>query len=256
MGGDGHALGTCERRRPADFELVVPALNEEGRIGETIAALSEHLATRPWRSHILVVDNGSVDGTTEVVDVHRGRTPIDVIGCRVRGKGAAVRCGMAHTSARWVGYCDADLATPAVAIDAGIWLLQRGVQVVVGSRKCEGAEYASPPSLGRRAASQLFHLMARQIVTGISDTQCGFKLFDGSAGRRLFASTRASGFAFDVEILALARREGMSIAELPVSWSDRKGSTFRMVNDGLRSFYDLRNIARFPPPEDLGDVAG
>lgn len=228
----------------ADLDLVIPALNEEARIGRTIAALSEHLSSRPWRSRILVVDNGSVDGTAEVVDTHARDIPIEVIECRVRGKGAAVRRGVSHTTAHWIAYCDADLATSPRSIDAGVEMLRRGYQVVVGSRRCEGAGYVVTQPLARRAGSRLFNLLASQLVGGLSDTQCGFKLFEGSAGRKLFASSSVPGFAFDVEILALAYQQSLPMIELPVLWSDRHGSTLRPLADGLRAFADLRRLIR------------
>jgi dolichyl-phosphate beta-glucosyltransferase len=237
-------FGPGEAFAPGDLDLVIPALNEEARIGVTIAALSEHLATRPWRSRILVVDNGSVDGTAEMVDGYAGDIPVEVIGCKVRGKGAAVRVGVSHSTARWVGYCDADLSTSPRAVDAGIEMLRRGYQVVVGSRRCEGGGYIVPQSLARRIGSQAFHLVAGRLVPGISDTQCGFKLFAGEAARRLFTLSVVSGFAFDVEILALGRQEGMAMIEIPVEWSDRRGSTFRPTSDGLRAFSDLRVVTR------------
>ncbi len=229
---------------PADLDLVVPARNEEERIGPTIVALSEHLASRPWRSRILVVDNGSVDGTSEVVDGHVGAVPIEVIGCRARGKGAAVQMGMAHSTARWVGYCDADLSTPAATVDDGVNLLRRGYRVVVGSRRCEGADYLVSQPVSRRIGSRVFQVLAGRMVGGISDTQCGFKLFEGEVGRRLFASSRVAGFAFDVEVLALAHHQGLSVIEVPVAWSDRDGSTFRPLTDGIRAVSDLRTVRR------------
>lgn len=230
--------------REPDFDLVVPALNEERRIGKTVAALCAHLATAPWSSRIIVVDNGSVDATSEVVDLHGHAVEIDLIGCRTTGKGAAVRSGMARTSAGWVGYCDADLATPPQAIDQGLELLRQGHQVVLGSRRALGADYVVRQPLHRRAGSRAFRAFTASLIGPVSDSQCGFKLFDGPSARELFSTIRTHGYAFDVEVVAKARRMGLDIAELPVAWTDQGGSTFRPFADGVRTFRDLRQVSK------------
>lgn len=233
-----------EHNQTFDFDLVVPALNEERRIGRTVSALCAHLGAAPWRSRILVVDNGSVDATSAVVDQHGHTVEVDVIGCRTRGKGAAVRAGMVRSSAPWVGYCDADLATPPEAIDRGIELLELGHQVVVGSRRTLGADYLVRQPFHRRAGSRAFHAFTARLTGPISDSQCGFKLFDGDIARALFSTLRTHGYAFDVEVVAKARHRNLDIVELPVAWSDQQGSTFRPLADGVRAFRDLREVTK------------
>jgi glycosyltransferase involved in cell wall biosynthesis len=228
-----------------DLQIVVPAINEERRIGETIEALCLHLADRPWRSGVIVVDNGSADATAEVVDLsHRNRLAVEVIGCRQRGKGAAVRKGILQSTARWVGYCDADLSTPVDCIDKAVGLLAEGWDIVVGSRRCAGAEYVIPQPLLRRCGSMAFRALASPIVGSISDTQCGFKLFQGDTARSLFRASQQSGFAFDIEILARAAVRGLQMIELPVSWADQEGSTFKPLSDGVRAVRDLIEVQR------------
>lgn len=229
-----------------DLDLVVPALNEEERIGATVRALVDHLRTRDWRSRILVVDNGSVDDTSGIVDRSGLGEDVDVevIGCRRAGKGAAVRTGVARSDAPWVGYCDADLSTPVEDVDRAVGLLREGYAVVVGSRRCLGARYVVPQSLHRRMGSRTFAALTSGVVGAVTDTQCGFKFFHGDTARRLFPAVRSDGFAFDVELLAHAVREQLPLAEIPVQWSDRAGSTFRPVADGVRCAFDVVAIAR------------
>jgi glycosyltransferase involved in cell wall biosynthesis len=234
-------------RRSADVELdlVIPALNEEKRIGGTLAALFEEAEESELAIRILVVDNGCVDATSDVVNGTRSdRTPVELISCRTRGKGAAVRAGVHRSTAPFVGYCDADLSTPPSAVTLGLDLLHSGWQVVIGSRRCTGAGYSVPQSHLRRMGGFAFRTMAAGLSGPVTDTQCGFKLFQTEVAKELFSPTTPAGFAFDVEVLAQARQRNHRMIELPISWTDRPDSSFRPVVDGLRSFRELRQIRR------------
>ncbi len=225
------------------LDLVIPALNEELRIGATVAAICQVIAGQPWAIRIVVVDNGSSDATTEVVDLaSRADVPLQVISCRTRGKGAAVRTGILHSHAPFVGYYDADLSTPPSAIVPGIDLLRSGWDVVIGSRRTAGVEYLQAQRLRRRLGGMAFRAMARRFTGSISDTQCGFKLFRGDVARTLFEGSVLNGFAFDVEILARARRLHLKMIELPIEWSDQEGSTFRPLADGLAAFREMHAV--------------
>jgi dolichyl-phosphate beta-glucosyltransferase len=226
------------------LDLVVPVLNEELRIGATIAAIHEATAGAPFGLELIVVDNGCVDTTTEIVDPDRWAIPIKLVSCRTRGKGAAVRAGIRHSTAPFVGYCDADLSTPPSAIRSGVDLLSAGWEVVIGSRRCAGASYVVPQTTLRRLGSFAFRTMASDVCGSISDTQCGFKLFRSDVAKMLFEPATLDGFAFDVEILARARRASSRMIELPIQWSDQDHSSFRPVADGLRSFQELRHLQR------------
>ena len=229
----------------ADLELVIPALNEESRIEATVSAVCDWAQASRRRVHLIVVDNGSADATTESVDrALDGHLSAEVVGCRFRGKGAAVRAGIAKSRAPLVGYCDADLATPLSVLDPGLQLLEDGWDVVIGSRLCAGASYVVPQPFLRRSGSWCFRRVARRYAGAISDTQCGFKLFRGPAARAIFSATSMTGFAFDVEVIAHAQSRGLRIVELPVTWSDKDGSTFRPLRDGLSSFRDLAVLRR------------
>lgn len=219
----------------ADLEIVVPVLNEERRLPGTLEQLIPFLGSRSWSSRLIVVDNGSVDATADVVDrAERLGVEVDVVGCRARGKGAAVRAGMARTTARWVGYCDADMSTPLETFDEAVHQLERGFDVVLASRRCTGARYLVEQPYLRRLAGRLFHTATGSLVRPVADTQCGLKLFRGPAARDLFASCELSGFAFDVEVIARANRAGLRLIELPVEWSDCDGSTLHLARESVK----------------------
>jgi dolichyl-phosphate beta-glucosyltransferase len=228
-----------------DIELVIPVLNEEVRIGRTLEAICDWAEGSDLAVGLVIVDNGSADATTECVDRVAGqRIHHQVVSCRTRGKGAAVRAGILRTRAPLVGYCDADLSTPPTMVDPAVKLIREGWDVVLGSRRAEGARYVVPRSPLRQFGSWSFQRLAQKYVAGVADTQCGFKMFRGDAGRQIFLQTRTDGFAFDVEIVARAQRLGHRVVELPVHWSDESGSTFRPLKDGISSFRDLAVLHR------------
>jgi glycosyltransferase involved in cell wall biosynthesis len=221
-----------------DLDIVVPVFNEESRLGPTLRALTAHTATLPLSVRVTVVDNGSVDRTAEVVDEAAGRSPqntsVRLIGCSRQGKGAAVRRGLLASTARWRGFCDADLSTPPQVLTDVVAHLGRGASVVIGSRRVAGAGYEVAQPLVRRLGSSTFRLMTRPLVGGVADTQCGFKFFSAEAAEQIFSRVTANGFAFDVEVLAVANRLGLPVVEVPVRWTDQEGSSFSVWTHGRR----------------------
>lgn len=240
--------------RPRELEILIPAYNEERRLSDTLVALARHLRRRGIDGALRVVDNGSSDRTTDVVDrAAAAGIPVTVTGCSRRGKGAAVARGMMTSTARWVGFCDADLATPAEAVDDALDRLRAGHQVVIGSRRCAGARMQLRQPLVRRVGGAGFRLLTRRYSGPVADTQCGFKFFEAAAARAVFADIRLSGFAFDLEVVARARRLGLDMVEIPVAWTDQQGSTFRPVADGRKVVRELWRLHReIPVPELAG----
>lgn len=227
----------------ADLDVIIPAYNEELRIGGALDALCRQFAGQPGRIRVLVVDNGSVDATVEVVDrVRRLGVRIDIINCQTPGKGAAVRAGVAHATAPYVAYVDADTSVPPYVLATGLALLEHGWDGVIGSRRALGGQYAVAQPRLRRVGSWAFNLAARTIVGPLSDTQCGMKMFKRELASEIFADSRINGFAFDVEILARARAAGMRLMELPITWTDSTGSSFDPVKDGIASFREIARV--------------
>lgn len=229
-----------------DVEVIVPAWNEEARLANTLRSLTGHLAGQPWSSAVVVVDNGCVDRTADLVRQVAAESPVDVqlIGCTEPGKGAAIRRGVLRSRARVIGFQDADLATPLDALAPAIRALALGADIAVASRRCPGGRIQDPQPALRRLGGDIFHYLTGKVVPGIHDTQCGFKFMRGDVARELFAELTTDGFAFDVELLARAQARGLRIAELPVTWVSQDGSTFRMSRDGRRAYSDLFRLWR------------
>jgi dolichyl-phosphate beta-glucosyltransferase len=228
-------------------QLIIPAYNEQNRLPATLKSLRAYaLSTAELPDpplEVLVVDNGSTDDTAAVAAAMSTRVlPIRVVFCAEPGKGAAVRAGMAASTADIVGFMDADGATDLSALAAAAGLLNAGADVVIGSRGLEESETEARHHWLRHAGAALYRAAAARLVPGIVDTQCGFKVLRGDLAREVFASVATPGFAFDVELLARCRRARARIEELPVIWADMPGSTFSPIRHGLRSFADLVSI--------------
>lgn len=228
-----------------DLEIVIPAYNEAERLPRTLRRTVSFLERQPWSSGITVVDNGSADDTALVPRALRtDRVMLRAIGCSRPGKGAAVRRGIAASAARWVGYIDADLSTPVTTLADTVYHLQRGAAAVVASRHAPGAVLVRPQPVTRRLGGWLFRRLARPLVAGVHDTQCGFKFFQREAVQRALLDCRIDNFAFDVELLGRIQRSGGRIVELPVSWTDDPSSSLRPVGDGLAAFVELLELRR------------
>ncbi|MEV0382152.1 glycosyltransferase [Nonomuraea sp. NPDC050643] len=213
--------------RPPLLEIVIPAYNEEGRLPGGLLQLCAKLARMPFPTAVIVVDNNSTDRTADIVrNWSPGPVPVRLIQCATPGKGAAVRAGLLGTSAPFVGFCDADMATDLDAIDVAFGLLLSGERVVIGSRAHQGSLVENRHSRVRELGAFGFRALAGVLVHGVSDTQCGFKFFDGVLARQTAAQLRTPGFAFDVEFLARCVEQGSEVQEIPVRWHDMPGSRF------------------------------
>ncbi|MCP2335143.1 glycosyltransferase [Actinomadura rupiterrae] len=236
-------------RPTSSLEVVVPAYNEAVRLPDGLDALGARLAALPVDASVLVVDNGSTDGTARIAAAWRGPVPVRVITCPERGKGAAVRAGLLATTARYVGFCDADMATDLAGLDDALALLGDGHPVVVGSRRHPSSlveDYSHPL---RKVGAIVFNRLTRDLAGGVTDTQCGFKFFDGPLARAAAADLTTSGFAFDVELLMHCARRGAAITAIPVRWRDVPGSTFSVRRHSARCLRDvvvIRLAARRP----------
>ena len=236
------------------MSVVIPAYNEAARLASTLHALRE--ATSGEAVEVIVVDDGSTDPTSEVASATLDAGTDQVIRLdQNSGKGAAVRAGVLASTGDAVLYMDADNATDLGVLPAFVGALDRA-DVVVGSRMLPGAVVRDGTS-DRAAMAWVFNKIVR-VSTGIGsrDTQCGFKAFRGAAAHRLFTLARCDRFAFDVEVLLLARRLELDVVELPVDWTAVEGSSVRRVADSLRAALDVVRIAARWTPKRVARGAG
>jgi dolichyl-phosphate beta-glucosyltransferase len=240
---------------PVDLEVIVPAFNEEARIGLTLTALAEELSVADLTFRLRVIDNGSTDRTSEIVDqVSSGLAGdrISIEGCSRQGKGAAVTSGMITSRSRWVGYCDADLATAPSAMYSAVRLLQDGWPIVIGSRTVLGAHRIEQP-IARRVGGAGFRFVTKYLIRNLalSDTQCGIKFFARDPAQAIFSRVNSVGFALDMEVVAWARELGYPVKEFPVDWADRPGSSLRLVYHGTEVAKELWRLRRSMPPRPV-----
>jgi dolichyl-phosphate beta-glucosyltransferase len=227
------------------LSIVIPAFNEERRLPDTLGWIGDFLAARDdWRpTELVVVDDGSSDRTAAVARDFVPPAGIELavlaLGAN-RGKGAAVRAGLAAARGARVLISDADLATPIEELDT---LAARAVPLAVGSRAVRRELIGNRQPLLRDLMGRSFNVFLRLLgLTALRDTQCGFKLLDGDLARRLAGELRLDGFAFDVELLARAVRAGAAIAEVPVRWNHVEESRVRPLRHGLAMLADAVRV--------------
>ena len=229
------------------MQLIIPAFNEERRLPDTLRALRTYVLAATdgvGPVDIIVVDNASTDRTAEVArSFDSPAMPVRVIHCPTRGKGAAVRAGVAASTGDRIGFMDADGATHLDAMLDASRLLDGGVDVAVASRALDRSVTLERHSRLREIGASVYRGMTRKVAPGIADTQCGFKLMRGDLAREVFAKTRCDGFSFDVEVIGRFQRRGARVTEFPVVWVDVPGSTFVPLRHGFAAFGALAMIA-------------
>ena len=227
--------------------LVIPAYNERRRIETCIRGVTDWLRGKPggWDWEVILVDDGSIDGTKAAAEraAAEAGLPLTVLRNPVHcGKGRAIRLGVLASTGDPVLLSDTDLSTP---LSEWVKLAERlpTHPIAIGSRALDEDLVRRKQPLYRRALGKAGNLLVRLFaVPGIHDTQCGFKLMRGDLARELFRKARVDGFAYDMEILFLARRSGAPIAEVPVLWSNSAESKVSIFRDALPTLWDLLRL--------------
>lgn len=227
------------------LSVVIPAYNEAKRIGATLGKIHEYLLTKDYRHEIIVVDDGSTDDTRRLVkEIARQIPPIRLLENGVnRGKGYSVRTGVFNSRGEVILFSDTDLSTPIQEIDKLAAWLGMGYDIAIGSRALPESEILVRQPWLRQSMGKVFNMLVQLLtVSGIKDTQCGFKLFKKEAASVLFEKQTIAGFGFDVEILFMASKIGYRIKEVPVKWINSPCSRVHILKDSVAMFSDLVRI--------------
>jgi dolichyl-phosphate beta-glucosyltransferase len=224
------------------LSVVIPAYNEAARLPATLARLRESLSEKAGETEIVVVDDGSTDRTADAAREAGGAGLVLLRHQPNRGKGYAVRRGMLAARGRRRLMTDADLSTPIEELSRLEGRLDGDADIAIGSRAVAGARIEVHQPVYREMMGRVFNrLVQLLLLPGLQDTQCGFKLFSASAAELAFAACRLDGFSFDVEALYAARRRGLRIAEVPVTWRNDAASRVSLGGGGA-AFVDLLRI--------------
>jgi len=230
-----------------DLSLIIPAYNEAQRLRPSLEKILAYLRACDFRAEVVIVDDGSSDGTGELArEVLEGQTAYRILRHEPnRGKALSVKRGLLEGHGRYLLFSDADLSTPIEEADKLLAELRAGADVAIASRQLPGSKLAVHQpwyrEIGGRAFGKLNQLV---LLPGIPDSQCGFKAFTREAAHRILEHQKLTGWAFDAELLYIARKLGLKVAQVPVTWINDPNSKVKMLTDGMRMVRDLLRVKR------------
>ena len=229
------------------LSVIVPMYNEEKMVLETIRRVEAFMTLKQWAWELIIVNDGSTDNTAFVVENYlkdHSASPVRFLSyAENKKKGFVARQGVLASKGEYVLLTDADLSSPIKEVERLIRALQEGSDVAVGSRAIHEKGCEVQQTLKRRIAGRVFNFFVQTLVMrGIRDTQCGFKCFKKEAAHFLFSKQKLDGFCFDVEVLYLAKKNGLKIKEVPVMWRQGANSKVRLFQDSILMLKDLFRI--------------
>ena len=232
------------------LSIIIPAYNEEARIVDTLVNTLSYLNAQEYDSEIIVVSDGSTDGTKAVVENFKDQRRVMLRFFEYhpnRGKGYAVRYGMLKGGGEVIIFMDADYSVPIEEVEKGIQLLENGFDIAIASRAISGSVITCRQNFFRELSAKIYTFTQnRYLGIRYKDTQCGFKIFTAHAARTLFEKQKLESVIFDPEILWLAKQEGFQVAEFPVRWSHIEDSRIRYdsIKKSLSVFQELFRIRK------------
>ena len=224
-----------------NLSIVIPAFNEEKRIENTLQQIEKYASKNFNNYEIIVVDDCSQDKTSEISSKYKNVKILK--NSKNMGKGYSVRRGILCAKHELVLFTDADLATPIEEIEKLLFKIKQRYDIAIASRNLKNSIIVVKQQKYRQLMGKTFPLLVRCfILPDFKDTQCGFKLFKTNIAKEILAKQKSNGFAFDVEVLYLAKKLGCKIAEVPVVWIDQKGSKLNPLKDALKMLIELMKI--------------
>ena len=234
-----------------DLSIVIPAYEESQKIANDVKVAAEFLTTHDMTGEIIVVDDGSKDKTAEMAKNVEVPPDVELKTIRYRhhrGKGYAVCSGIKQTTGQYVMFADSGCCVPYEDTLRGLGLLKKDIcDIAHGSRKMRGCHIEKAQSLYRRICSKIFHwfvIRDMKIPSELTDTQCGFKIYKGDIARHLYSECVTDGFAFDIEIIIRAQKEGYRIKEFPIDWSCDSDSRLSPTRSSWHVLSELTTIKR------------
>ncbi len=228
------------------LSIVIPSYNEQARLPNTLLETIAWCSKKSMSYELIVVDDGSTDNTLALAKLFAERVKeLRYIACPHLGKGAAVRIGMLNAWGEYVLFMDADGATPLDEISKLLTKLQEEeLDMVIGSRVVQHPDETNvATSLHRKLLGRVFAALVNIFaVSEFADTQCGFKIFRHEVVHDIFSRQKLTGFAFDVEILYIAKKLGLAVAEAPVNWENQEGSKVNIITDSIKMLVDILRI--------------
>jgi len=233
------------------LSIIIPVFNEQNKIQRDIFAVDRFLTSEGMTGEIIIVDDGSTDDTVKMAQktakTIQSECFIELLG-QNRGKGCAVRTGILKSQGDYVLFADSGVCVPFTEAKIGLDLISSGqCQIAHGSRKLSGCHIMRPQSRYRKICSKLFHwflIYDIKRLGGLTDTQCGFKVYRGYVARELYAECRIERFMFDIEIILLALAKGYTIREFAVDWTCDPDSRLRPANEAFGVLRDLMKLKR------------
>jgi dolichyl-phosphate beta-glucosyltransferase len=229
------------------LSLIIPAYNEALRLRPSLERIVTYLRARDFRSEVVIVDDGSSDGTAEVArEVLEGQVEYSLLRNEPnRGKALSVKRGLLEGRGEVLLFSDADLSTPIEEADKLLAEIKAGADVVIASRQLPGSKLTVHQPWYREIGGRVFgRLNQLVLLPGIPDSQCGFKAFTHDAAHRILEHQKLTGWAFDAELLYIARKLGLRLAQVPVTWVNDPNSKVKMLRDGFRMVRDLLRVKR------------
>lgn len=227
------------------LSIIIPAHNEEHRLPPSLTKIDAFLQTLPFRSEVIVVENGSHDRTADVTREFAQTHPyVRLLVVQTRGKGLAVKAGMLAAQGDYRFICDTDLSMPIEEIVKFLPPHSDGYDISIATREGKLANRIGEPEY-RHIMGRVNNLVIKLFaVRGFEDTQCGFKMFNRRSAEDLFSVQRMTGIGFDVELLFIAKRRGYRIREVPITWYFDPDSRMRLIQDSLRMLIEIFEIRR------------
>jgi dolichyl-phosphate beta-glucosyltransferase len=227
------------------YSIVVPAYNESKRLGSTLDRVLAYVNSRQLEAEIIVVNDGSADGTPELVRAYsRNNEMVRLVeNPGNRGKGYSVRHGVLEARGSVILFTDADLSSPIEEMAKLVDAIEEGADIAIGSRWVQSDLQTQRQSVARQVMGRAFNYLLRILLQlNFKDTQCGFKAFRRSAARAIFPLQKIEGWGFDPEVLFLARRAGFRVAEVPVVWGHDEGTRINPLADGSKMILEMVRI--------------